>query len=270
MKGFFRLVLSIAIVIVSVTGCSSEKLSTGPKKEVVAYEEKLITHGSNGELEIICDYCNVVIYSWNKPDIKLEATKRLRGNFEKEILEEKIQHLKIDISKKNENAVLRAEYKGRNENAADRELELKLHVPKKIKKINFMVDNGTIKVMDDMKCDFNFKTKAVKVEINRFAGKLTYRSSEGSIDLRGGKLKKGSFLFSDRGNISIKSELEQEDTYTVETLMGNIDVQLPYNLDVSAECIGNTEVNEFAGKASATKMKIQSGIGRISVTKYLQ
>lgn len=258
------------IAVLFFCACSEKTVNQGPKKEVASYEEKTIGQGNFRNLEVILDCSNIEVYAWPKKEIKIETAKKLRGWEDKTVLDKKMEEFKLAVTEENEKITLKSRYMEQIKNASDRSLDIKLFVPRQIRYISYKIDAGTIKVFDDIKCDFNFETKAVNAEINRFDGKLTCKTGTGNLKISGGKLRRGSYISTNLGNISIKAGIEEAGSYSFQTNAGNMDFQFPDGLKATVECLGNVEMNEFAEGNYATKVALKSGMGKISVRKYRQ
>ncbi|MCX7708594.1 MAG: DUF4097 domain-containing protein [Clostridia bacterium] len=263
-----RTIIVIILVLLTFTGCTAAEVSVGPKKEVIAYDENVMKADHSRNLEIISDYSHIEIYAWDKKELKMETMKKLRGTYTEDVLKKNMERYEFKVEEKEGKIIAKSGYTGKINNPADRNISVKVYVPKNITEIRLEVGAGTIKVLDDIRCDFNLETKAANIEINRFQGRLTSKSDLGNLRIAAGRLKNGSNVFSNMGNISVKADFERNGSYSFETRMGNIELQLPDKLTAAVDCIGNVEINEFTGSVDDTKIKLQSGMGKITALKY--
>lgn len=265
-----RVILYFMAAVLLLTSCTDKEVYTGSKNEAVSFEEKVISFENADNLEVNIDYCNIDVYTWDKKEIKFEIIKKLRDNIEVEKLEKTMKDFKISLTKKKQDIIFDLYYKGKVRQTADRNLEVKLFVPRQLNCLSIRIDEGTIRTLDDIDCDLSIENKTANYYINCFSGRLSYKGEMGNLNISSGKLKKGSYASSEMGNISIRADFEQNTNYIFESDRGNIVLQLPEKLQASVECIGNVTVNEFEDNLSNTKISLYSRGGKISARKYVQ
>jgi hypothetical protein len=265
----YKVILPLMAAIIMITsGCSSQNISVGPKREVNEYIEKTILATGLPGLDISIDSGNIEFYSWEKKEVKLEITKRVRGLYTEEFLKKKLGDFNIDIKEDDSKISFKSTYKGSIKNPIDRSTDVRVYVPRKTGSIDCNLKLGKIKFYDDVKCDLGFKIDMANVDINRLVGKLTLNADMCDLKVSGGRLFDDSSVKINMGNIYIKSEFEDEGIYTFDTGMGSLEVNLPDGSPVSFECIGSLEVNEFSKVGYPSKVSLRSGMGKIAVRKY--
>jgi hypothetical protein len=262
------LLLFMAVIVLLGSGCSSQNISAGPKREVEEYTEKTIPMTGLPSLNISIDSGNLEIYSWEKKEVKLEITKRVRGLQTEELLKKKLGDFNIDIKEDEGKISFKSVYKGSIKNPVDRSTNLRVYVPRKTGSVDCSLKVGKIKFYDDIKCDLSFKIDRANVDINRLVGKLTLKADMCDLKISGGKMFGDSSVKINMGNIYVKSEFEDEGIYTFDTGMGSLEVNLPDGSPVTFECVGSLEVNEFSKTGYPSKVSLRSGMGKIAVRKY--
>lgn len=251
-----------------ISGCNTSEINIRPKREITTYSEKTLEAGQPVELNIVSDSANIEVYCWDKSLVKFEITKRIRGAEDKLELEEKLEDYKVFDSAKDGRVLLQTNCDVSDKNPQDRRIDLRITVPKKLQSMNYKLDIGSIKFFDDIKCDLNLEINMANVEINRFEGRLSLKGEMGSLRIGGGKIKTGSSISENLGNISIRGEFEDSGDYAIETKIGNIDLKVPSRSHISFENVGTVAKNEFPALASDTKVRLYSGMGKISIQKY--
>jgi len=250
-----------------VMGCTDRETALGHKIEVSSYIEDAVDVDNVASLDIINETGNIEIYVWNKEHVKFEITKKIRGSEEKEALKEKLEDFEAKISESQNKVVFMSEYKGNAVNLADRSLDLKVFIPKDTRSIYCKVDLGTIRVFDDLRSDFKAEVKTVNVDINKIEGKVNLEGDMGNLNIYEGLLKRGSSARVNFGNITIKAAFEEGSEYSFETGVGNLELKLPEKSKVFIQGLGNVEVNEFDDDSYSTRVRLNSGMGRIVAVK---
>lgn len=261
-------IINSVILILLMAGCASTSANLGPKREARSYLSKTIAVREPVNLYIRCDYSNVEIYSWDKKEVRFEVSKMIRGVEDKETLKKKLNDFTIDMGIDKEKVFINSKYKGSIKGAADKSVDLKVYLPKKISSVNCKLDLGTIKVYDDMKCSLKADVDMANTEIKRFEGKLEFKGSMGNLKICAGKLFKDSNILLEQGNIIIRSEVESKGWYRIETGLGNVDLMLPADSQVDIENLGPVGINEFKEAVYPAKMILGTKMGKISVKKY--
>lgn len=250
-----------------VSGCTEREVTFDHKIEVSTYTEETVDVDKETNLDIINDTGNIEIYAWNKDKVKFEITKKVRGAEQKEVLKEKLEGFKIDISKSQNKIVFISKYNGNTVSLADRSLDLKVFLPKGTRNIYCKVDLGTIKLYDDLKSDFKAEVETVNVDINKIEGRVNLEGDMSNLTIHEGILKQGSSAKVNFGNITIKAVFEEGCEYSFETGVGNLEFELPEESRVCFRGVGNVEHNEFDDDSYPTKVTLNSGMGKIIVVK---
>jgi hypothetical protein len=193
----------------------------------------------------------------------------VRGTEGEEALKKKLNDFKVDMGSNKEKVFINSKYKGSIKSPADKSMDFKVYLPKKMSSVNCKLDLGTIKVYDDIKCGLKMDVDMVNTEINRFEGKMDFKGNMGNLKINGGKLFEGSNILLMQGYIFVRSEVENEGKYRMETGMGNVELMLPADSQVNIENLGPVKINEFK-EAAVYPVKIVLGteMGKISIKKY--
>jgi len=252
-----------------VCGCKGVEGKVGLKREAVSYSEEILDVKQPLQLDLAGDLCNIEVYSWDRDQVKFEIIKRIRGIEEAEALQRRLKDFYVAVAQEGNKVVFKSEYKGAIKNPADRRMDLKVFVPRGgVDSVDIKLETGRIKFHDDIKSRLNAQVKMASTEINRFEGVINFNADMGDLRIAGGKIYNGSDISINTGNIQIKAEFENGGIYCFQTKMGNIDLSLPDGSPVSFENVGATEVNDFTSGDYKTKVKLLSGLGKISVRKY--
>jgi hypothetical protein len=184
-----------------------------------------------------------------------------------DILKKGLDDFRIEFKQENNDFYFISSYNGPIKNQIDRAVDLSITVPKDIKSISCQLDVGKIKIHDDIKCELKLKINMANIDINRFDGIISLEADMSDLRISGGRLKDGSNVKINMGNIQVKAELE-EGCYDFDTNMGNIDLSFPAKSDINLETIGTVEQNEFISSSSLVSLRVRSGMGRIEIKKY--
>lgn len=265
----FRIIMTVIIISMSILqGCSALNFNVGPKKEVRAYSEKILSVEQPLELEIKSDFSNTEIYGWDKYEVKFEITKKVRGIQDKKVLAEKLEDFDINISQNVNKVEFKSEYKGSIKSPADKSVDLRVFIPRKTKFMVFALGVGSMKFYDDIKGELKITMDMANIEVNKFEGAIKVDGNMGNFKIGNGKISGDSHVIVKAGNISIKAAHEENKSFRYETDIGNVDLLLPVSSKISIETIGTLEVNEFAKSANTGKVTAISKMGKISIKKY--
>lgn len=261
-------VLGIFITYALLTGCENTEGVLGPKKEVSAFSEQRFEVTKPLDLTLDIDSGNIEIYSWDKEELSFEVTKRVRGPKDSTKLESGLKDFQIDSKQEGKKIYFKSKYKQKVKSPQDIRIDLKVMMPKRVNSIRLVLDVGTVKMYDDIQCDLDMKVNAANTEINRFEGKINLKGDMGNLTINNGRIKDGSDVTVNMGNISIKSAYEEGTNSAFKTGVGNIDLLVPSSSKISFEPIGTMEVNQLIPVRSATKVKMKSDMGKLSIKKY--
>lgn len=276
-----KLIIVIFIVFL-LSGCGIAQAEVNPKIEESAYSEKTLELKGTYKLSVECDSSNIEVYCWKRDNIKFEITRRVKGAYKKDVILEKLGEFKIDIKNEKDEVALISRYEGKHKNSIERSADFKIYVPKVIDTMDYKVDSGNIRIYDDIRGSLNAELNNTNLEINRFNGVLNVTGNAGNVKVSGGKMSENSNVKKNNGNISIKSEFDENGEYTFNTGRGRIDLYVPSDSRASFETVGELEINEFADRQSLKlltgseaklsdklgRVRINSGFGGISVRKY--
>jgi len=266
---YAKVILCMAFILVLAAGCGVSEMEPGPKREKIAYREYTVK--APGEMKLLTqgDTGNVEVFAWDRNEFKIEASQRVRGVFAEERLKELVKDFRLDVKADNGAVYVKASYSGPVGNPLDRGTDLKIFTPRRrLLQMNVKWDAGRVKVYDDLDCSLQADLGLVDLDINRIKGRLEVQGDTGNITVSGGVLEKGSFVRMNMGNIRIKGECEEDGDYLFDTGVGNVDVWMPEDLRVCFESTGTVETNEFQQEDAAAKVRVRSGMGRISIRKY--
>lgn len=261
-------VIYLFACILLLSGCAETNKFTGPKLEVKQYSVETVTIEKPLDLSIISDSGNIEIYTWNKKEIKFEITKKIKGFQNKETLERNFYDFQLKIEKENDKVNFNVKYKGKINSPIDRSVDLKIFIPQKISNIDCKMDLGKIKILDEIKCNLKIEINMVDTEINMFQGKLIFKGDMGDLRINNGRILADSSVKINIGSIIIKGALASNGEYDFETGIGNLDLTFPKKSKIKVESIGTLDVNEFEKEDSETRVKVNTGMGKISLTKY--
>ncbi len=265
LRAFAAIFLAVSLIF---TGCTGPKPQTYTKKESSSYWEELVELSGVPELHIEIDSGHLEIYSWERKAVKLEITKRIRSAENDTADKDKFKNFYSDVERHDNNIFFKSAYKGKIRGTDLAEVNLRAFIPRKVSEISCKIQRGSIKLFDDLKCDFTAELGTVSTEIKYFEGNMNLEADSGSLRIEDGRIRGGMSVSIDTGNIYIKSSIDERGKYTLSTKAGNIDVRLPADSKVSFDNVGTVEVNEFTVNTYDTKIKLDSGIGRIFATKY--
>jgi hypothetical protein len=179
-----------------------------------------------------------------------------------------LENFKIATEKNGGRVVFNSEYKGSIKNPSDKSVDLKVYIPKKVDSIDIKLDTGTIKFFDDVRSEINLNVDSVNVDINKLIGRVIMVADMGDLRISGGKLESGSSIKTNFGNIRVKTELEETGEYYFGTNVGSIDLSLPEGTEFDVEAKGSIRSNEFEQCFSGAKIKLESKMGDINLTRY--
>ncbi len=262
-----RIAASILVIcMLLITGCNEVEI--GPKRQVTEYSEKLFDLDKSLELGFESNSGNLEFYSWGKKQIKFEITKLIRGIGTSEKLQDKLANFNIETSQKDSSIYFNSSYKGRINNPADKRTDVKIYLPKKVKSISLSVDVGKVTFYDDIACNLDINMDMANIDINRFEGKINLKGDMGNLRIGGGRLSGESTVDVNMGNIDIKSIYDTNGNSSFSTKLGNILLQFPGKSRISVESIGDLKQNDFINSKYTSKVKVESGMGKIEVKEY--
>ena len=252
------------------TACEKAEKYVGAKTEVISYDEEIFEVSYPVNIEISGEIGNIEMYSWNEKTVKFEITKRIKGYKEYDLNRE-LDNFKIEVKDSDENNIFFGwKYKGEKKNRGilDHSVDVTVYLPKRVENIKCQLDIGKIKIDDDLKCNLFLELNMANIEINKFQGKLYLKGDMSNLKISEGLLSNGSEVKINMGNINIKAGYETYGTYSFETKLGNIDLNIPSNSMISFESSGYIQVNEFELQEYPTKIKLKSEMGRICINKF--
>jgi len=273
-----KFIITILMVFL-LSGCGIAHEKTNIKIETSSYSERTVDIKGKYNFDLSCDVANIQMYSWKKDDIKFEITKRISGTYEKEVLNEKLKNFEIDIKTDNDTVFLKSRYKG-DKDFCSMVVDYTIYIPKSIEFMNYKVNEGNIKLFDDVHGTLNAELDNSDIEINRFDGILNICGNKGDVKISSGKISGKSEVKKSVGNISIKTEFDENGVCDIYTGLGHIDLSTYTHSKVEFETVGELAINEFAqndcseviadGRSDdkGAKVRLKSELGKISIREY--
>jgi hypothetical protein len=270
--GFMKIPkLAVVIILFSLfaTGCSDASASDSRSLiEISEYSEEHVQLDWNPEVYIACDNANIEVYTWDNKNAKFEIKKRARGIEERDVLAEKLKDFEISINKDGNRLYFKSVYKYKVKLPSERMIDLVLYLPKKISLFSYTVGTGSIKIYDDMNSTLKARFSRADLDINRFAGALNIEGKMGNVKIAGGRLDSDSSISLGTGSIVVRALFDSKGDYNFETGMGNIELLVPEESRISAECIGTVDINEFQPGRYPAAIKVKNSMGRITVKSF--
>lgn len=261
-------IVFIVLLLFFLCGCKAGDVNIGPKLTVTAYGEKVMETKYPVKLDIACDYGAVEVYTWGRKEVKFEVTRKIRGTQSKSLLEEKLKDYDIKTSEDKGKVTFTSRYKGSIKSPADKGVDLKVYLPKKVDSVSFKVDTGSISFIDDMEGTVTGEVKMADVKINRLVGSIHLNGDLCSIRIENGKLTGKSDIKVNMGNIAVKAGYEEGNAFSFITGMGNIEFAAPSSSQINIEPAGTVKINEFPYISSITKVNLKTEMGEITIKKY--
>lgn len=262
------LAIVIGICILTLAACGGTAVLLGPKQEVTAYEQKSVEINKPANIQINCDSGSIEIYSWDRPKVKFEISKKIRGVETRAELAKKLENFIVETESEKEKIVLNIRYDGKKKPQHDNSVDLKVYLPKRLVDVGVKLDTGKLRFYDDIRCSLDIKIGTANCYIGRIEGNVSFTADMGNLNIEGGEIHKKLAVKCNFGNISIKTALAEDGSYSIDTGTGNIDISLPTNSRIRIESIGTVTLNEFSDKEAPAVLKVKSGMGRITIGKY--
>lgn len=269
-KGLKRsLILFILVTTAAffLTGCSSD-FKILPKKEATAYNEKTYSVKNAVKISFDCDNANIEFYTWNKDDVKIESTRRTRGNSSEEILKEELAKFEISESQDNSTINFKSRYDGLIKEDTGKSIDLKVYLPIKVDSVHFDVKTGSVKFVDDISCNIiDGSIDIGNCEISHMKGCLVFSGDISNFKLKSGLLTGDSKVTINTGNIYANSYYTEGKNYSYENDIGTVEICAPAASKISFETIGMTEANDFSPTTYPTIVKVKNNMGKITIRK---
>lgn len=265
-----RIGLSIFIIlIVIITGCGSDQTAVIPKHGASQYKNSSIeiTKAIN-TIDINIDSGNLQIYCWDKKEIKFEAKHTVRDNKTNEDLEKLLKKYSIISEEKENTFFVTVDYDGKIKNLQDVHTDIKLTIPRQIKKLNISEQLGSLIIEDKFEGDISAKLDSVNSEIKALKGQLILKCKTGNLRLNSGKLYNGSCVDINSGSIYLKAECQEASKYSFQTQSGNVELIFPIKSNIFLKSFGTVQNNQFTGIEGDTEIEASTKMGKISVNGY--
>ena len=217
--------------------------------------------------EIGCRSCTIEIYSSGSSEIVFEIKKKAKGAYTAEKLEDELEYFDILLKSNGGGITFKTYYRGRLKEHIEFGVDLRVYVPKNTRSLCCKLNEGVIIISDALECDFKVEAKKATIEMNHFEGKMDIKSDVCNLRVSDGKLKTGSVVEAGKGNIFVKSEYGIEGDYFIKTGIGNIDLIVPPKMNAYIESVGTFEKNEIGTGDFPLKLRLETGMGRITVKK---
>lgn len=263
--------ISLAFIILFLAaGCSSRDESFKPKYEVASYDEKIIKLEKVNDFEIKSQSGSIEIFCWDRNEMKMEITRRIRGTAGKEILTQRLSDIDVNTGNKDGKIKIASSYSGKKAGINEVNSDLKLTLPRQLSDLTFNIENGKINVLDDLKCNLNIFLKKGNIDIKKIEGRFYLKTENGNIDIEDGNAFPESKIAVGNGNINVRAKYEGSGVWNYETGAGNVKLRIPSSTQVYVECVGITEKNEFASVGYPAKIRVGSGLGKIIVLEEMK
>jgi len=264
--------------------CSAEKKL--PVRNVYEYNEKTLEAELPVRLYIECDNCETEIYRWIRKEVKFEYTKSVTGMLSSEVLTEKLGNFNTEISNGEKGISFKSSFRGSGK--LDDKLVLRIFIPKRTERFEFICKKGKLKIFDNMQGELIIRADQLDTDINSFNGRLYYDVKKGSISISGGELADGTFISTGDGNIKVKARYEPLGSYNFISKKGIMEILVPKNLTVhfTGDLPMNLETDEYSensylgsingtkkgknesDKRDAADFKLESGTDLIKIKRF--
>jgi len=267
MKRIFLFIFIILIVII--TGCKNSRSIVIPKHGASLYKNSSIeiTKGIN-TVDINIDSGNLQIYCWDNKEIKFEAKHTIKDNKTNEGLEKLLKKYSIRSEEQENTYFLTVDFNGKIKNAQDIYTDMKLTIPRRIKKINISEQFGSLIIEDKFDGNIAAKLDSVNSEIKSLKGQLFYECKTGNLILNSRNLLNGSSVNIASGNIFVKAQCQEQSKYSFKTQVGNIKLNFPVNSNILLKSFGTVQNNQFTGIEGNIEVETSTKMGKISVNGY--
>lgn len=251
-----------------IAGCSQAEAVVGPKRQVVSYGEYTVRAVYPLNLNISMEFGNIELFTWDKDEIKLETSAKLRGTDPEDKLKEGLNDFDLLINEKESGIDIKSIYNRPVKSPADRSFDVKVYIPRSFFTMNLVLDTGSVKFFDDIKCDLAIHVNKADVEINRIEGTLNVKGGTCNLRIGQGKLGDGSAVKVTSGHIRVKAELQERGMYDFETGAGNIELSLPEGTNINFDSNWTADIKDFENADDGIKIRVHTGIGNVSINKF--
>ena len=265
-----RLILLMCTILIFTVfcSCSETAIVSGPKKQAVSYDEHTVKTVYPLRLRVSIDFGNIELYTWDKDDIKLETTARLRGTGPEDKLKEGLENFDLIINEGESEIEIKSIYNGPVKSPVDRSFDVKIYIPRSSGTISLQLDTGRIKIFDDIKCELTARVNMANIDINRIEGTLKVEGDMCDLRVAQGELRSGSTVKVNFGYIKVKAKLDESGTYDFETGSGNIELSLPEKTKINLDASGAIDTEDFENAEDGIKIRAYTGMGNVSINKY--
>lgn len=248
--------------------CSCNDKSYSVKKtEVKADIVESYSLGRTHEVYVNLTNADIEIFAWNKDMIKFEVSKRLIGTSSREELSDELNKYYIKINPGDSKINISESYKGNDDNIIEKYTDIKIYTKNKLKLIDLKIKKGKVKFSDEINCSLNGEFDRVNLEMIRFDGNVNAKINLGNVSILNGYLSGDTNISINNGNIYIKSEFDVKGRHKIKTKTGNIELVIPDTENLSVNCKGNVDINEFKNSPTDPVVYAESHIGIIKVKK---
>ena len=260
--------LCIILILTVLCSCSEGWLVSGPKRQLVSHDEHTIKVVYPLQVHISIDFGNIELYAWDKDEIKLETSAKLRGTGSEDKLKEGFKDFDLLINEGDSGIEIKSIYTGSVKSPADRSFDVKIYMPRTFVTLDLQLDTGKIKFFDDIKCDLTVQVNMANIDINRIEGTMEVEGDMCDLRVCHGELRSGSSVKVNFGHIRVKAKLDEAGTYNFETGTGNIELSLPEETKIDLDAFGTTDVKDFEIADDGIRIRAHTGMGNVSLNKY--
>jgi len=265
---FTLLMCIISCTVFSLYSCSKTVTVSGPKRQVEAHDEYTVKAVYPLKLHISIDFGNIELYTWEKDEVKLETTAKLRGTDPEDKLKEGLKNFDLKINERESGIEIKSIYNGPVKNPADRSFDVKIYMPRSSDTITLLLDTGKIKIFDDIKGELTARVNMANIDINRIEGTLKVEGDMCDLRVSQGELGSGSSAKVNFGHIRVKAKLDESGTYDFETGVGNIELTLPEKTKINLDASGTIDIKDIENSDDGIRIRAHTGMGNVSINKY--
>ncbi len=238
-KGYIALTVVTAILLLTMififnpNGVADTVDSETQLNSISRYSFDEMEASKPATLELDCDKSFISIFCWNRAEIRLETTETLIAYMDKEILENKLEGFNTGLTTVNGKTVLNSGFEGKTGEFDNCYTKISIYVPRDIRSIKGVIEEGSISLMDDLNCDLDITGDSLDIIINCLQGMVECHTGNGDIWINNGLIRKNMDIITEIGNINVKSGFETPGTYNLKTGAGIIDIMVPEELNAS-------------------------------------
>jgi len=259
----------ILLIIIILTSCGAGQSSKADvKMESVSdsYNKSFETQRLKS-LELKLENADINFDSWAKKEVKVEIETQITGEGKRDKLEKSISEDKPKVTFTDDVLSISEANTSKNKKVTVLN-KIKISAPCEVRNLLLSVKNGSFTSNGDVITSAAMKVEKGNINLSRFQGAIDAKVINGNIAVESGRLSGASSIFSEAGNVNIKTEILTNESYKFEVGVGNIDLKLPAKTYGDFSCQGNIAVNEFKSTTNGPKILVSAREGAINLKKY--